>query len=75
MSRWRFRVDADDPAIHRIEAVEAEELPEVSRLAAQGFIEYTATRLSGAPLRVTSERIGRGRIVFTLRPERPRAKR
>lgn len=75
VSRWRFLVDADDPAIHRIEAVDAEELPEVSRLAAQGFIEYTTTRLSGAPLRVTSERIGRGRIVFTLRPDRPRAKR
>ena len=75
VSRWRFLVDADDPAIHRIEAVDAEELPEVSRLAAQGFVEYTATRLAGAPLRVTSERIGRGRIVFTLRPERTRGPR
>jgi hypothetical protein len=70
VSRWRFRVDADDPTIHRIEASGAEELPEVSRLAAQGFIEYTATRLSGAPVRVTSERIGRDQIVFTLRPSR-----
>jgi hypothetical protein len=70
VSRWRFRVDADDPTIHRIEASGAEELPEVSRLAAQGFIEYTATRLSGAPVRVTSERIGRDQIVLTLRPSR-----
>jgi hypothetical protein len=68
VSRWRFRIDADDPTIHRIEAVEAAALPEVSRLAAQGFIEYTTSRLSGAPVRVTSERIGRDRIVFTLRP-------
>jgi hypothetical protein len=75
VSRWRFRVDADDPTVHRIEAVEAEELPEVSRLAAQGFIEYTATRLSGAPVRVTSERTGRDRILFTLRPSRSPASR
>ncbi|TFG98605.1 MAG: hypothetical protein E4H11_00185 [Myxococcales bacterium] len=75
VSRWRFRVDADDPAIHHIEVAEAEELPEVSRLAAQGFIEYTATRLSAAPVRVTSERVGRDRIVFTLRTDPTRAKR
>jgi hypothetical protein len=75
VSRWRFRVDADDPAIHRIDVTEAEELPEVSRLAAQGFIEYTASRLSGAPVRVTSERIGRERIRFTLRPSRGPASR
>lgn len=70
VSHWRFRVDPQDPAVHRIEVSEAEALPEVSRLAAQGFIEYTATRLSGGPVRVASERVGRGRIVFTLRPER-----
>jgi hypothetical protein len=67
VSRWRFTVDPADPRIHRIEVNEAEALPEVSRLAAQGFIEYTASRLSGAPVRVASERLGRGRIVFTLR--------
>jgi len=67
VSRWRFTVDPDEPAVHRIEASEAAELPEVSRLAAQGFVEYTASRLSGAPVRVSSERPARGRIVFTLR--------
>ncbi len=69
VSRWRFTVDSE--AVHRIEVSEAEELPEVSRLAAQGFIEYTASRLAGAPVRVASERLGRGRIVFTLRIDRP----
>jgi len=71
VSRWRFAVDPDEPAVHRIEASEAAELPEVSRLAAQGFVEYTASRLSGAPIRVTSERVGRDLIVFTLRLARP----
>jgi hypothetical protein len=75
VSRWRFRVDATDPAIHCIDVTEAESLPEVSRLAAQGFIEYTTSRLSGAPVRVTSERIGRDRIAFTLRPTRSQATR
>ncbi len=69
VSRWRFRIEPDAPGIQRIEVSEAEALPEVSRLAAQGFIEYTATRLSRGPVRVASERVGRGRIVFTLRPD------
>jgi hypothetical protein len=67
VSRWRFTVGSD--AVHRIEVSDAEELPEVSRLAAQGFVEYTATRLGG-PVRVTSQRLGRGRIVFTLHRSR-----
>jgi hypothetical protein len=68
VSRWRFTVDGE--AVHRIEVSEAEELPEVSRLAAQGFVEYTASRLAGGPVRVSSERLGRSRIVFTLRLDR-----
>jgi hypothetical protein len=68
VSRWRFTVDSE--AVHRIEVSEAEELPEVSRLAAQGFVEYTASRLAGGPVRVSSERLGRSRIVFTLRLDR-----
>lgn len=72
VSRWRFRIDPVDASIHRIEVEEAAELPEVCRLAAQGFVEYTTSRLATSPVRVTSERIGRDRIVFTLRLERKR---
>jgi hypothetical protein len=71
VSRWRFEVDPDDDRLQRIEVCEAEALPEVSRLAAQGFIEYTASRLSGTPVRVESERVGRDRIVFRLHLRRP----
>jgi hypothetical protein len=67
VSRWRFLVDPDEPGVHRIEVTEAQALPEVSRLAAQGFLEYTASRLAGVPVRVTSERAAADRIVFTLR--------
>jgi len=67
VSRWRYRRHPEDPNVNRIEVSEATELPEVSRLAAQGFIEYTASRLTGVDVRVTSERPTPDRIVFTLR--------
>jgi hypothetical protein len=75
VSRWCFRIDPRNAGVHLIEASDAGELPEVSRLAAQGFIEYTASRLATSPVRVTSERVGRDRIVFTLRPEPSAARR
>ena len=67
MSRWRYRATRGDPSVNRIEVSEATELPEVSRLAAQGFIEYAASRISGAEVRVSSVRPTPDRIVFTLR--------
>jgi hypothetical protein len=70
VSRWLYRRDPDDPNVNRIEVSEATELPEVSRLAAQGFIEYVASRLTGTQVRVTSERPTPDRIVFTLRSSR-----
>jgi hypothetical protein len=75
VSRWRFTVDPQDARVHRIEVAEAETLPEVSRLAAQGFIEYTASRLAAGRVRVESERLGRDRIVFTLHLDRARGRR
>ena len=70
VSRWRYRKHPEDPNVNRIEVTEATELPDVSRLAAQGFIEYTASRLTGVTVRVTSERPTPDRIVFTLRASR-----
>jgi hypothetical protein len=67
VSRWRYRQVAGDPDTRQIEVCEAAELPEVSRLAAQGFIEYMASRLTGSAIRVTSERPTPDRMVFTLR--------
>jgi hypothetical protein len=67
VSRWRYRNQPGDPSVNRIEVSEAAELPDVSRLAAQGFIEYAASRISGSKVRVSSERPTLDRIVFTLR--------
>jgi hypothetical protein len=66
VSRWRYRSEPGDPSLNRIEVSEAAELPDVSRLAAQGFIEYAASRISGSRVRVSSERPTPDRIVFTL---------
>jgi hypothetical protein len=72
VSRWRFVTDADTDS-SRIEVTEASALPEVSRWAAQGFVEYTASRLARATVVVTSERPSPGTLIFTLRqPEVPR---
>jgi hypothetical protein len=70
VSRWRFRRHPEDPLVSRIEVTGARELPEVVRWAAQGFVEYIATRATGVPAHVTSERPGPDRIVFTLRLSR-----
>ena len=45
-------------------AVGPTELPEVSRWAVQGFLQYTISRLRDAPVVVQSERPAPDRIVF-----------
>lgn len=65
-SRWRFEVIDVKRRAYRVVASEASALPEVARLAAQGFIQYISTRLTGAPARVTSGRTGAGEVVFTI---------
>jgi hypothetical protein len=70
VSRWRYRRHPEDVLVSRIEVTGARELPEVARWAAQGFVEYMATRMTGVPVQVTSERPVPDRIVFTLRLSR-----
>ncbi|MEN8183156.1 MAG: hypothetical protein ABFS46_11540 [Myxococcota bacterium] len=65
-SKWRFEVVDAAKGTHRIEVTGAAPMPEVARLAAQGFIEYTSSRLSGTPLRVESHRPEPDRIVFSI---------
>jgi hypothetical protein len=67
VSRWRYRRHPEDVYVSRIEVSGATDLPEVARWAAQGFVEYIATRATGNPVQVTSERPAKDRIVFTLR--------
>jgi hypothetical protein len=70
VSRWRYRRHPEDVLVNRIEVTGARELPEVARWAAQGFVEYMASRMTGVPVQVTSERPVPDRIVFTLRLSR-----
>ena len=67
-SAWSF--EAEDETSFRIIVTEAEGLPEIALYAAVGFIEYTASRVTGRPARVSYEREGPGEIVFTLSSER-----
>ena len=64
VSRWRFQIV--DESRSRIEAEEAEAIPEVGRHAAEGFIGYAVGRLSRLPIDVRSERPTPDRMVFTL---------
>ena len=68
--KWRFVADPENRGAHRIEISDAAALPEVARLAAQGFIGYVSTRLAKAHVRVTSERPAADRVVFQLKPTR-----
>jgi hypothetical protein len=67
VSRWRYRRHPEDVNVNRIEVTGARDLPEVARWAAQGFIEYMASRMTGVNVLVTSERPAPERIVYTLR--------
>jgi hypothetical protein len=67
VSRWRYRRHPEDVNVNRIEVTGARDLPEVARWAAQGFIEYVASRMTGVNVLVTSERPAPERIVYTLR--------
>lgn len=67
VSRWRYRRHPEDVNVNRIEVTGARDLPEVARWAAQGFIEYMASRMTGVTVLVTSERPAPERIVYTLR--------
>jgi hypothetical protein len=67
VSKWRYRRHPEDPNVNRVEVTSASELPEASRWAAQGFVEYMASRITGVTVQVSSERPTRDRIVFTLR--------
>lgn len=61
-TRWRY--EAADLGSFTIMVEEAEAFPEVSRFTTQGFIAYTAERISGRPTQVTSERPAPQRVLF-----------
>lgn len=62
-TRWTFEV-GQGRGVWQITVDEAAEFPEVARFTTQGFIEYTSRTVSGGNEIVTSERVGRDRIVY-----------
>jgi hypothetical protein len=66
---WRFRL-GDAGARYEIEVDVPVSFPDVCRHATQGFIEHVSTHASGAPVRVTSERVAATRMLFRAEPIR-----
>jgi hypothetical protein len=67
-TEWSFEFDPGPPTGFRVTVRNAAELPECGRFAAAGFIEYLARSATGLTLRITSERLPGGNIIFTGAP-------
>lgn len=68
-TEWRFDVDAEAPlGKFRITVSNAAEFPDCARFTAQGFIEYIARSATSRTVRVTSERLSDGSIVYSANP-------
>jgi hypothetical protein len=68
-SEWSFDPEPGDGSVYRVEIAQAEPMPDAVVAIAQGFIEYLSQTVRGSRLAVSSERVGRDRIVF--RAQRP----
>lgn len=66
-SDWRYEAHGEDQGF-AIYVQNAGDLPEVSRLATQGFIQHVASRAGGRPIRVASHRPAPDTIVYLGRP-------
>jgi hypothetical protein len=65
--KWSYRVDGDDIVI---EVREAAAMPEVSRLAASGFIGHIASRVRDTKIEVQSTRPALDLVVFRFESRR-----
>lgn len=63
-TEWAFELETAARAF-RVVVRAGVEFPECARFTALGFIEYLARSATGLTLRVTSERLPDGRIIFT----------
>jgi hypothetical protein len=62
---WAFEFAPGLLPAFRVTVRNASKLPECGRFAAVGFVEYLARSATGLAIRVTSERLPEGDIVFT----------
>ena len=66
-TEWKFELIPGEPLRgYRIVVDDAAALPECARFTSHGFLEYLARMATGLSLRVTSERMPGGRIIFTV---------
>jgi hypothetical protein len=63
-SSWSFEQGPDDGSVYHVNVEQAEALPDSLVAIAQGVIAYLSLRVRGYRVSVSSERPGRGRIVF-----------
>jgi len=66
-TRWSYRIEESGA---RIDVDEAAEWPEVSVLAARGFLEYVVSRLRRVETAVEAKRVVRDRVEFRFRVRR-----
>jgi hypothetical protein len=63
-TEWGFELRPGRPITFRVTVRNAAALPECGRFAAAGFIEYLARAVTGLAIRIRSERLPDGNIVF-----------
>ena len=71
-SSWSFEQDPSDGSLYHLNVSDAAALPEAAVALARGVIEYLSERVRGCHLSVSSERLGRDRIVFRAVPAESR---
>ena len=66
-SRWRCRLESDDPPVFRIDVDETEPYVPVLRVANAGFLEGVFSYLADAPVLVEIDENRRDHFVYRLR--------
>jgi hypothetical protein len=67
-SSWSFEQDPGDGSIYHVTAEGAAPMPEAFVALVQGVLEYFSVRVRGYRVSVSSERLGRDRILFRAVP-------
>jgi hypothetical protein len=64
-SKWSFEPEPEDGSVYRVGVAEAEPMPDAAVALIQGIIEYLSQLVRRRRLSVSSQRVGRDRIIFS----------
>jgi hypothetical protein len=64
-SKWTFDPEPDDGSLYRVGVSEAEPMPDAVVAIIQGIIEYLSQLVRGQRVVVSSQRVGRDRVILT----------